>query len=89
MIDTASSNGLGVPSTAVMNRDQGPSVQVVKDGRVETRKVVTGMASGGRVEILDGLREGELVVVRSGTLLREGDSVRPVIAGKTTVSEAK
>jgi HlyD family secretion protein len=89
MIDTASSNGLGVPSTAVMNRDQGPTVQVVKDGRVETRKVVTGMASSGNVEILDGLIEGDLVVVRSGTLLREGDSVRPVLAGKTTVSEAK
>lgn len=89
MIDTASSNGLGVPATAVMNRDQGPAVQVVKDGRVETRKVSIGMASGGKVEILGGLREGELIVLRSGTLLREGDSVRPVIAGKTTVSEAK
>lgn len=88
-IDTASSNGLGVPATAVMNRDQGPVVQIVKDGRVETRKIVTGMASGGKVEILDGLQEGDLVVVRSGTLLREGDSVRPVIPGKTTVSEAK
>lgn len=88
-IDTASSNGLGVPATAVMNRDQGPTVQVVRDGRVETRKVATGMASGGKVEILDGLKEGELVVVRSGTLLREGDSVRPVIAGKTTLSEAR
>jgi RND family efflux transporter MFP subunit len=88
-IDTASSNGLGVPATAVMNRDQGPVVQIVKDGRVETRKVATGMASGGKVEILDGLQEGDLVVIRSGTLLREGDSVRPVIPGKTTVSEAK
>ena len=89
MVDTASSNGLGVPSTAVMNRDLGPTVQVVKDGRIETRKVATGMVSGGKTEILDGLQEGELVVLRSGTLLREGDSVRPVIAGKTTVSEAK
>ena len=88
-IDTASSNGLGVPSTAVMNRDLGPTVQVVKDGRIETRKVATGMVSGGNTEILDGLQEGELVVLRSGTLLREGDSVRPVIAAKTTVSEAK
>ncbi len=88
-IDTASSNGLGVPSTAVMNRDLGPTVQVVKDGRIETRKVATGMVSGGKTEILDGLQEGELVVLRSGTLLREGDSVRPVIADKTTVSEAK
>lgn len=89
MIDTASSNGLGVPSTAVMNRDLGPTVQVVKEGRVETRKVVTGMVSGGKTEILDGLHEGEFVVLRSGTLLREGDSVRPVIPGKTSVSEAK
>ena len=88
VIDTASSNGLGVPSTAVMNRDLGPAVQLVKDGRIETRKVTTGMVSGGKTEILDGLQEGELVVLRSGTLLREGDSVRPVIAGKT-VSEAK
>lgn len=88
-IDTASSNGLGVPATAVMNRDQGAVVQIVKDGKVETRKVATGMASGGKVEILDGLQEGDLVVIRSGTLLREGDSVRPVIPGKTTVSEAK
>jgi HlyD family secretion protein len=88
-IDTASSDGLGVPSTAVLNRDDGAVVQVVKDGRVETRKVTVGMTSGGKVEILEGLQEGELVVIRSGTLLREGDTVRPVIAGKTTVSEAK
>ncbi len=88
-IETASSNGLGVPSTAVMNRDQGAAVQVVKDGRVETRKVVTGMVSGGKTEIIDGLQEGELVVVRSGTLLQDGDSVRPVITGNTTASEAK
>jgi HlyD family secretion protein len=88
-IETASSNGLGVPSTAVMNRDQGAAVQVVKDSRVETRKVVTGMVSGGKTEIIDGLQEGEFVVVRSGTLLQDGDSVRPVITGNTTVSEAK
>jgi RND family efflux transporter MFP subunit len=88
MIDTASSNGLGVPMTAVLTRDDGAVVQVVKDGKVETRKVSVGMASGGKVEIIDGLTEGELVVLRSGTLLREGDLVRPVIQGKT-VSEAK
>ncbi len=88
-IDTAMRNGLGVPSTAVLNRDSGTTVQVVKDGRVETRRVSTGMTSGGKVEIVDGLQDGELVVLRSGTLLRDGDAVRPILAGKTTVSEAK
>ncbi len=48
-IDTASRQGLGVPTTAVLNRDSGATVQVVKDGHVETRKVVTGMRSDGKI----------------------------------------
>ena len=89
LIDTAQSDGLGVPSTAILHKDQGESVQVVKDGRVETRKVVTGMVSAGKTEIVDGLKEGELVVLRSGTLLRDGDLVRPVTVAKSTVNGAE
>jgi HlyD family secretion protein len=88
-IDTASKEALGLPATAVLNRDSGPTVQVVKDGRVETRKVVTGMRTGGKVEIVDGVADGEQVVLRSGTLLRDGDAVRPMIAGETSLNEAK
>ena len=88
-IDTSKKDALGIAATAVLNRDSGPTVQVVKNGVVETRKVVTGMRSGGKVEIVDGLSEGELVVLRSGTLLRDGDAVRAVVAGETSLNEAK
>jgi hypothetical protein len=41
------------------------------------------MASG-RVEIREGLSEGETVVARAGALLREGDPVRPILADAAT-----
>jgi RND family efflux transporter MFP subunit len=88
-IDTGTKTALGVPSTAVLNRDSGPAVQVVKDGRVETRNVSVGVRSGGMVEIVDGLQAGEQVVLKSGMLLRDGDAVRAVPVSEKTVSEAR
>jgi HlyD family secretion protein len=31
--------------------------------------------------VLEGLAEGDMVVARAGTFLREGDMVRPVLPG--------
>ena len=67
----------------------GPTVQVVRDNRVETRKIKTGLAAGALVEVREGLDEGDLVVARAGTFLREGDAVRPVLADRTKLSEAR
>jgi RND family efflux transporter MFP subunit len=77
-IVTASARGLAVPASAVLYGPDGPTVQVVRGNRVETRHVKTGLAAGALVEVREGLAEGELVVARSGTFLREGDTVRPV-----------
>jgi RND family efflux transporter MFP subunit len=80
-ITTASSTGLAVPSSAVLYGPDGPTVQIVRDNRVETRHVKTGLAAGTLVEVLEGLAEGDMVVARAGTFLREGDMVRPVLPG--------
>ena len=64
-----------VPDASVPS---GTVVQVVRGGRVETRRVETGLMSAGQVEIRDGIQEGDIVVARAGALLREGDPVRPV-----------
>ena len=51
-------------------------VQVVRDGRVETRAVKTGLIWQGRREILSGLEPGEQVIARAGAFFRDGDRVR-------------
>jgi multidrug efflux pump subunit AcrA (membrane-fusion protein) len=79
-IKTGQSCGVAVPLTAVQYGPAGTVVQVVKGKRIETKRVETGLMSGGQIEIRDGLKEGDEVVARAGALLREGDPVRPVTA---------
>ena len=88
-INTGTKTGLGIPATAILNRDSGPTVQVVKNKHVETRTVSVGVRSGGMVEIIDGLKAGESIVLKSGMLLRDGDPVRPVAANEKTVGEVQ
>lgn len=87
-IATASSRGLAVPISAVLYGPQGASVQVVADGRIRTKAVALGLVDGNRIEVKAGLLEGDRVVARSGTFLREGDAVRPMAADDKSASEA-
>ncbi|MBC7582383.1 HlyD family efflux transporter periplasmic adaptor subunit [Tardiphaga sp. vice352] len=80
MIKTGESCGIAVPLTAILYGTGATVVQIVRRQRVEARRVEVGLMSGGRVEIREGLNEGDVVVARAGALLREGDPVRPVQA---------
>jgi HlyD family secretion protein len=79
-IKTGQSCGVAVPLTAVLYGTGGTVVQVVRRQRVETKRVEIGLMAGGQVEVREGLAEGDIVVARAGSLLREGDPVRPVTA---------
>lgn len=83
LIKTGQSCGIAVPLTAILYGSAGTVVQVVRRARVETKRVETGLMSGGQVEIRGGLQEGDTVVARAGALLREGDPVRPVAMSAT------
>lgn len=90
-IETGEGRAVAVPLAAVLYTDEGATVQVVRDGKVETRTVKTGHQAGGKVAIESGLSEGELVVAKAGTFLRDGDAVRPLKPDERTpdkVSEA-
>lgn len=88
-IATARGSGLAVPASAVLYGTEGPSVQVVQANRIATRRIVTGLAAGSLVEVREGLAEGDLIVARAGTFLRDGDVVRPVLPEGTKTSEAR
>jgi HlyD family secretion protein len=77
-ITAGSSEGLSIPNAAVFHTTEGTKVQVVRDNTVETRKVQVGVSKVSDVEIVNGLKEGELVVANAGSSLRDGSKVIPV-----------
>lgn len=87
MVETAKSRGLALPASAILYSESGASVQAVVGDKVETRRVETGLVSGGQVEIVKGIAAGEMIVARAGSFLRGGDIVRPILA-ESKVSEA-
>ena len=75
--------GIGVPYSAVSFEAEGTIVHVVNGERVEARPVETGLLSGENIEIRSGVSADDVVVVRAGAFVREGDRVNPI-----TVKEA-
>lgn len=67
-----------IPAGALASTGASPSVFVVEDDRVRRRPVRTGLTSQGRVQVLEGLEEGEVVVTQGVSRLREGATVRIV-----------
>jgi RND family efflux transporter MFP subunit len=68
-----------VPASAIVNDGNGNTAVFVVENDVAVRRVVrTGLTSEGRVEIVDGVQTGEIVVVTGTNNLRDGMSVRIV-----------
>jgi hypothetical protein len=68
-------------SAVLYSQDSAITAVVVGNERVETRQISVGLLADGDVEIREGLKEGDVVVVRAGAFVRDGDRVRPVLAG--------
>ena len=66
---------LTVHKDAVIKRGPQSIVYVVEDGSANLRPVRLGEAVGSRLEVLEGLQDGDLVVVRGNERLRPGDKV--------------
>lgn len=69
-------NVITVPKDAVLIKKHGNVVYVVKEGKAEERLVKVGVTNGDRVEITEGLKEGETVVTSGQNMLTEGSAVK-------------
>lgn len=87
---SAVSGALVVPVAAVVRRPDGLGALVVTDRRLHFRKVRFGAADpGGWIQVLEGLRPGEQVVVAPGRMAEpanEGRRVRSTRAADATAS---
>ena len=82
---------LAVPSSAVIDSGVRRIVLVqsggdAKAGRFEPREVKLGARSGDYVEVLEGVREGEPVVVAANFLIDAESNLKAAIGGFTKVS---
>ena len=77
-VDLVSRDGIAAPTTAVKRDGDEGVAMVVKDGKVEARKVKLGIVEGDVAEILSGVAPGDILVARAASFLRPGDRVRPL-----------
>jgi HlyD family secretion protein len=66
---------VAAPAPAVFRAGKRDAVWVVKNGRAVRRLVRLGAQGESRVEVLEGLKEGERLVVRGADRVRDGQQV--------------
>ncbi|MBW9088705.1 efflux RND transporter periplasmic adaptor subunit [Rhizobium wenxiniae] len=79
-ISASARRNILLPGSAVNTASGASNVFVVKDGVVDRRDVTVGIRQDGFVEILNGVRDGEMVVLKSGGFLKSQEKVRAVVA---------
>jgi RND family efflux transporter MFP subunit len=71
-------NALMLPADALLLPKEGPQVAVVGPGdKVHFESITIGRDYGAEVEVLSGLKEGDLVVLSPTDAVREGVTVEP------------
>lgn len=69
-------NIIAVPIESVIARPQNQTCFIVRDGKAEERVIKTGVEAERWVEILEGLKIGDIVVIEGQEQLKTGTSVR-------------
>lgn len=82
--DAQSSTSFVVPAIALIDAraDQGVVFVVDAEGKARRRAVETGGVTDDGVVILKGLAEGDRVITRGASMVRDGDAVRLAVASE-------
>ena len=65
-----------IPRDALIYRGDQPGVYTIEEQKAKYLPLQTGLTQGDKVEVLDGLAAGDLVITRGSNMLKEGDAVR-------------
>jgi Cu(I)/Ag(I) efflux system membrane fusion protein/cobalt-zinc-cadmium efflux system membrane fusion protein len=81
---------LTVPTSAVIDSGRRQIVLVqVKEGRFEPREVKVGARSEDRIQILEGVQDGEMVVVAANFLIDAESNLKAAIGGFASAEQGK
>ena len=82
-------DALVVPRTALLEDGGEPAVYVVRDGKAQRTVLKLGYNDAGWVEVRDGLKPGDQVVIAGKAALREGSAVQVIGQDKKPATVAK
>ena len=82
-------DALVVPRTALLEDGGEPAVYVVRDGKAQRTVLKLGYNDAGWVEVREGLKPGEQVVIAGKAALREGSAVQVIGQDKKPATVAK
>ncbi len=69
---------LKVPSSGLFRRGNDWAAFVVRDGVAKLVPVKTGRSSGAETQVLDGLKEGDEIILYPGDRIKDGQRVAPM-----------
>jgi HlyD family secretion protein len=78
IITSESPDVLKAPTGALFRRGTDWATYILRNGRAQLRTVTLGSSSGLEAQVLDGLEEGDEVIVYPGDRVREGLRVKPL-----------
>jgi len=81
VLEDSKAGCLTIPQECVVGGSVDPGVFVVVDGKAQRRPVRLGISDGRDTEVLSGVEEGDLVVKRGQTFLKEGKAVKVLDGG--------
>lgn len=82
-------DALVVPRNALLEDGGKPAVYVVRDGKAMRTELALGYDDAGWIEVRDGLKAGDEVVVAGKAALREGSAVQVIGKEKAVAAAAK
>jgi len=72
-----------IPSAALARRNEQEVVFIAEQGTTKVQPISLGRRVGSRIEVLQGLQAGDLLITSGITSLSEGDPVAATIVGKS------
>lgn len=88
-LERANMLALQVPESSVIPIENSHFVYVVENEKAVKKRIIIGKRQPGKVEVLEGLTEGEQVVVAGALKLRPGSNVRIIDEEPVAVAESK
>jgi multidrug efflux system membrane fusion protein len=77
-VQNSQHTALLIPRTALAESMKNPYVYVIEDNKAVTRKITVGKEAGADIEVIDGLKEGEQVIVNGQINITNGTAVQVV-----------